>query len=112
MAGNSIRSDASEPRRWDSALEPLLGARTEGLWRLHSDAVNATLLAGWLPLQPCANLLKTDSFDEAMGDGLYQLLSARAERVAGLDVASSDQTAAVARPSATLACAADGGSRG
>ncbi|MEP6996596.1 MAG: class I SAM-dependent methyltransferase, partial [Betaproteobacteria bacterium] len=107
MTGNSIRSNASEPRRWDSALEALLGARTEGLWRQHSDAVNAMLLAGWLPLQPCVNLLKTDLFDEAMGDGLYPLLSARAERVTGLDVAPSVLTAATTRHPAVLAVAAD-----
>ena len=107
MESNGIRSAAGEPRRWDSALESLLGARPEALWRLHSDAVNATLLERWLPLEPCANLLKTDLFDEAMGRGLYPLLSTRAARVAALDVAPSVLAAATLRHPALLAVAAD-----
>ena len=55
MKANGMRSIGGEPLRWESALEPLLGARTGGLWRLHSDAVNATLLARWLP--PCGEIL-------------------------------------------------------
>lgn len=107
MKVNGMRSIGGEPRRWESALEPLLGSRSGGLWRLHSDAVNATLLARWLPPQACANLLKTDLFDEAMGDGLYPLLSARAARVAALDVAPSVLAAATARYPGLLAVAAD-----
>ena len=70
MKGNGIRQIDGEPRRWDSALESLLGARTEALWRLHSDAVNANLLERWLPPDPCSNLLKTYLFAEAVGLGL------------------------------------------
>lgn len=102
-----MRSAGGEPGRWESALEPLLGARTAGLWRQHSDAVNAMLLARWLPPQACANLLKTDLFDEAMGDGLYPLLSTRADRVAALDIAPSVLAAATARHPGLLAVAAD-----
>jgi SAM-dependent methyltransferase len=107
MEGSSIVSGTGEPRRWDQALEALLGAPAEALWRLHSDAVNATLLARWLPPEPCASILKTDLFDEAMGSGLYPLLSARAARVAALDVAPSVLAAATVRHPALLAVAAD-----
>jgi SAM-dependent methyltransferase len=107
MRGNGIRPIDGEPRRWDSALEPLLGAPNEALWRLHSDAVNAMLLERWLPPEPCTNLLKTDLFDEAMGLGLYPLLSTRAERVAALDLAPSVLAAATTRHPALLAIAAD-----
>ena len=51
---------------WESTLSPLLGARTETLWRRHSDAVNSSLIAQWLPAGACRHLLKTDLFDEAM----------------------------------------------
>src|SRR6202030_1884380 len=57
--------------------------------------------------EPCANLLKTDLFDEAMGSGLYPLLSARARRVAALDFAPSVLAAATIRHPALLWCAAD-----
>lgn len=104
---NDIRSGEAASRRWDSALESLLGEPAGALWRLHSDATNAALFARWLPSEPCANLLKTDLFDEAMGSGLYPLLSARARRVAAIDVAPTVLAAATARYPALLAAAAD-----
>ena len=107
MEGNGIRSTDGGSRRWDAALEPLLGAPTGALWRLHSDAVNATLFARWLPTEACADLLKTDLFDEAMGSGLYPLLSGRARRVVALDLAPSVLAAATMRHAALLAVAAD-----
>jgi SAM-dependent methyltransferase len=107
MQGNGIRPAAGEPRRWDNVLESLLDAPGERLWRLHSDAVNAALFARWLPAEPCADLLKTDLFDEAMGAGLYPLLCARSARVAALDVAPSVLAAATARHPELLAVAAD-----
>jgi SAM-dependent methyltransferase/ribosomal protein S18 acetylase RimI-like enzyme len=107
MEGNGIRSSDGGSRRWDAALQPLLGAPTGALWRLHSDAVNATLFARWLPTEACADLLKTDLFDEAMGSGLYPLLSERARRVAALDLAPSVLAAATMRHPALLAVAAD-----
>lgn len=106
MGVDGMRS-SGETLRWESALESLLHAPAEGLWRVHSDAVNAALLARWLPAQACANVLKTDLFDEAMGDGLYPLLSRHAGRVAALDVAPSVLAAATARHPGLLAVAAD-----
>jgi len=107
MKDNDIRSGDAASRRWDSALEPLLGGPAGALWRLHSDAINTALFARWLPSEPCANLLKTDLFDEAMGVGLYPLLSAHARRVAAIDVAPTVLTAARVRYPALLAAAAD-----
>jgi SAM-dependent methyltransferase len=74
---------------------------------LHSDATNTTLFARWLPSEPCATVLKTDLFDEAMGSGLYPLLSARGRRVAAIDVAPTVLAAATARYPALLAVEAD-----
>jgi SAM-dependent methyltransferase len=107
MEGNGIRSGDAASRRWDNALEPLLGEPAGSLWRLHTDAINATLFARWLPSEPCANLLKTDLYDEAMGSGLYPLLSARARHVAAIDVAPTVLAAASVRYPALLAAAAD-----
>ena len=107
MEVNAIRSRDAASRRWDDALEPLLGESAGALWRLHSDAVNASLFARWLPSEPCANLLKTDLFDEAMGGGLYPVLSAHARRVAAIDVAPAVLAAATRRYPALLAAAAD-----
>ena len=86
---------------------PLLKAPAEALWRAHSDAVNAALLARWLPRDTCRLLLKTDLFDEAMGEGLYPLLAGHADHVAALDLAPSVLAAAVARYPHLLAVSAD-----
>lgn len=104
--GSAGPSAVDDRRRWESALAPLLGARTEALWRRHSDAVNQALLVRWLP-ERCADALKTDLFDEAMGDGLYPLLAAHARRIAALDIAPSILAAATARHPGLLAVAAD-----
>lgn len=55
------------------------------LWRRHSDAVNARLLA-WLPRQRVARAYKTDLFDEATGDGLLARLEGVADMVVGGDL--------------------------
>src|SRR5690242_16269024 len=103
MKGDDIRFGDAASRRWDSALESLVGAPAGALWRSHSDAINAALLERWLPSEPCANLLKTDLYDEAMGIGLYPLLSARARHVAAIDVAPTVLAAATVRYPALLA---------
>jgi len=73
---------------WDSVLaawEPTLAHR---LWRAHSDAVNVRLLRRWLVgTSPGGKVLKTDLFDEAVGEGLYPELAARHGEVIGVDVA-------------------------
>jgi SAM-dependent methyltransferase len=94
-------------RSWDAAVRPLLEAPAEALWRAHSDAVNAAVLARWLPRDTCKVLLKTDLFDEAAGEGLYPLLASHARNVAALDRAPSVLAAAVTRYPQLLAVAAD-----
>jgi SAM-dependent methyltransferase len=98
---------ASERQSWERVIEPLLSAPAEGLWRIHSDAVNVALLARWLPEGVCQRLLKTDLFDEAMGDGLYPLLATRARNVAALDFARPVLAAAAARYPNLLAAVGD-----
>ena len=93
--------------RWDRALAPLLSDDGEALWRRHSDAVNEALFRRWLEGERCADALKTDLYDEAMGAGLYPMLAAHAIRVAAVDVASGVLAAARARHSKLLAVAAD-----
>src|SRR5437867_12508286 len=75
------RTTAQETEYWDRiAREWPHQARTP-LWRQHSDRVNGALLARWLPRRPMGFVLKTDLFEEAVGDGLYPLLrSGRARR--------------------------------
>jgi SAM-dependent methyltransferase len=100
-------SAAARRREWDAAVRALLATPTEILWRRHSDAVNAAAIARWLPAGSCRRLLKTDLFDEAMGDGLYPLLAQRSGVVVGLDITRSVLAAAAARHPPLLAVAAD-----
>jgi SAM-dependent methyltransferase len=56
---------ATQQAHWDSLAE----AAFNRLWRAHADQVNRALLARWLPAASPSVLLKTDAFDEAMGEG-------------------------------------------
>jgi SAM-dependent methyltransferase len=57
------------------------------LWRAHSDSVNKALVARWRPVGQIEALLKTDLFDEAVGDGLCPLLNSLAKRIFYMDSA-------------------------
>jgi len=67
------------------------------LWRRHSDGINGALLARWLPEGPIGRALKTDLFDEAVGDGLYPRLAQHARAVIGIDLSTTAVARAVRR---------------
>jgi SAM-dependent methyltransferase len=71
---------------WDAIFGSLTDAGRATLWRTYSDTLNGALLAAWLPTDRVARVLKTDAFDEALGEGLYPLLASRAGTVVALDV--------------------------
>jgi len=71
---------------WEKVGNDWLALDSRALWRCHCDAVNARLLRRWLPPQRVERLLKTDLFDEAMGDGLFPHLASHARTVVGLDI--------------------------
>jgi SAM-dependent methyltransferase len=71
--------------------------RPDSLWRAHSDAVNAAVLEAWLTRSPRGRLLKTDLFDEAAGEGLFQTLNSRFRTVIGVDLSESTARAARSR---------------
>lgn len=79
-------SDELRPRYWDDVAEHWHTAQ-DRLWRQHSDAVNGTLLARWLPEKTESWWLKTDLFDEAVSEGLREALSERVSRLVGMDIA-------------------------
>jgi len=71
---------------WDETLAAFKPDGSRSLWRAHSDLVNANLLTRWLPEKPDLLLLKTDLFDEALGEGLYPSLTLNGRRLAALDI--------------------------
>jgi SAM-dependent methyltransferase len=80
---------------WEEMASVWLEEAPQRLWRRHSDRVNAALVERWLP--PVESVLKTDLFDEAVSEGLYPMLQARARRVVGIDASAAIVTAARAR---------------
>jgi SAM-dependent methyltransferase len=82
---------------WSQTLERWTATRANALWRAHSDAVNMALIGRWVPEKGIGRVLKTDLFDEAVGEGLVGELMARAEEVVGVDLAPPVVDAATTR---------------
>jgi hypothetical protein len=85
----------AEAHYWNTVAEIWQEAHSHALWRTHSDAVNSALLEEWWPKGPVERVLKTDFFDDALGDGLYPLLTLRANTIVGMDVSTVTAQAAV-----------------
>ena len=77
---------SEETSYWESIAGEWRRTRPDRLWRKHSDGINQALLFRWLPEQPVHRLLKTDMFDEAVGEGLARFLLTRAHCVVGMDL--------------------------
>lgn len=67
------------------------------IWRTYCDGLNRDWLEKQLPARRLAAALKTDSFDEAVGDGAYPSLQHAAERVYAMDISASTCRLAVNR---------------
>ncbi len=78
---------------WDESAELWRRRAPQRLWRRHSDAENTALLERWLPSR-AGNVLKTDAWDEAVGNGLYPFLVTRASDVVAIDVSPAVVAAA------------------
>ncbi len=100
-----------EPKRaayWDRVVDGWAVTQPQRLWRSHSDLLNARLLAEWLPPGKLERVLKTDAFDEAVGEvGLYPQLAAAARSVVGIDLSVSTLRRARARHPTLRATGAD-----
>jgi len=108
LSGTAANASSSRPpRHWDAVAADWQQARPDTLWRAHSDAVNNALLARWLSAEGTGTLLKTDLFDEAVGDGLYPRLTGKARTIVGMDVAAATLEAARARYRGLCAVGAD-----
>lgn len=91
---------------WEADLAPLIDTPTGRLWRAHSDAINGEIVERWLP-RGGGRALKTDLFDEAMGEGLDALLASRDLDVVAIDVAPSVLRAATTAHGTMRIVAAD-----
>lgn len=91
---------------WDEIADVWEAAHAQALWREHSDTVNRSLFDGWLQFG-LERVLKTDLWDEAMGDGLYPVLATRARAVTGIDISGAIVEAARTRYPALEGLVAD-----
>jgi SAM-dependent methyltransferase len=96
-----LRFDTSSPRDagryWNEIGATWTEQHPDTLWRAHSDALYTALVARWLPAARPRRVLKTDLFDEAVGEGIYPLVHERADIVVGFDVAPRVAAAASGR---------------
>jgi SAM-dependent methyltransferase len=76
---------AEEENIWEGFPKTYQAQGPQRLWRIHADSVNKALVARWGPVEQIETLLKTDLFDEAVGDGLSPLLASQANRVFYID---------------------------
>jgi O-antigen/teichoic acid export membrane protein/ubiquinone/menaquinone biosynthesis C-methylase UbiE len=81
-------------RYWEHVGAEWQQSQPNKLWRTHSDAVNRAWLAAWWPERRVERVLKTDMFDEAVGEGVYRLLVSRARFVTGIDISLTTLRAA------------------
>lgn len=82
---------------WDEVAGAFIESGKESLWRTYCDGLNAALVREWLGGTRVRRALKTDLFDEAVGEGLVRLLSERCVEVHGVDVSPRVAEAAQAR---------------
>jgi SAM-dependent methyltransferase len=59
------------------------------LWRRYCDRLHERLIRRWAGTREFSCALKTDLFDESVGEGLAGVLASVAERVCGIDVAEA-----------------------
>lgn len=84
MIRSRERDRSPDSAYWDEVEAEWSGAGGRS-WRIHSDALNGALVRRWLP--PGGGLLlKTDLFDEAVGQGLVGGLAREGWRVVGVDL--------------------------
>jgi SAM-dependent methyltransferase len=88
--------DGGAQAYWEDVVSDWQQTPVHQLWRLHSDAINTSLIDRWLP-ERGGRVLKTDLFDEAVGHGIYPALSPRYAEVCGVDIAPAAVARAVTR---------------
>ncbi len=70
---------------WTELGEELEPFARNFVWREYADAVNRAALVRWLPLALWKRILKTDTFDEAVGAGVCALLSAHSSTLVAVE---------------------------
>lgn len=91
---------------WAKVLESEL-RNPQPTWRAYVDALHEALLTRWLSGRERHRLLKTDLFEEAVGNGLHSVLRQSARMAVGMDVSWRLTGVACSRQDKLLGIAAD-----
>lgn len=73
---------------WDRVGAEWADQQPQRLWRMHSDLVARALIRRWFR-PPLSAVLKTDLFDEAVGEGNLSALESLTDEIHGIDIAAS-----------------------
>ena len=98
---------AADKTKWEEAGRELTRRPASSLWRRYCDLLNQSWLRRRLPDRTYGAVLKTDLFDEAVGEGVYAPLQARTARFCGIDISTSTCRLATARYARLAATVAD-----
>ncbi|MCX7887425.1 MAG: methyltransferase domain-containing protein [Verrucomicrobiae bacterium] len=89
-------SPVDDKRYWEKVGTEWRQSQPDKLWRVHSDVVNRAWLESCWPQRKVERVLKTDMFDEAVGEGVFGLLRSRARLAVGMDIALTTRPGVVA----------------
>ena len=93
---------------WNGVAADWLAAKPQRLWREYCDRMNARMLRPWLAARPRRRVLKTDLFDEAVGEtGLMAPLTETGAVVFGIDLSLTIASTAGKRHGAVRSVGAD-----
>lgn len=82
---------------WSRVLGDFVAGGGEPVWRQYCDQMYGEIVGKWLRVATGENVLKTDLFDEAVGDGLAVQMSACSANLHGIDVSPDVVKAATDR---------------
>lgn len=104
----TIAQVTAVPEIWETAVVDWPRTRGHRLLRDYGDTLNGRLAQAWLGVGSRARrLLKTDLFDEAVGEGVFPYLAELADEVQGIDVSEAVVAAASRRYPALESIQAD-----
>jgi len=79
----------SEGAYWSGVVVEQAEATCCPMWRRYCDRLHERLIRRWVGSREFSCALKTDLFDESVGGGLVEVLSAVAAKVSGIDVSQA-----------------------
>jgi ubiquinone/menaquinone biosynthesis C-methylase UbiE len=86
----NIEKSNKSSKYWDAVAENLGPEVSNDLWRQYADHLNSALVKRFLtPAESFKRALKTDLFDECLGQGLIPFLSEISRDTAGIDISYS-----------------------